>query len=391
MSFYPLKLSLADKTTGLPITTYTQLNLRWSVDSYASAKYSQLAVSGGTYTFGSVGDPIVPGLYKLYDNTTELTAFGVIPIGEPQAVLLTADNTISGDNTFNGENTFNGDVILNDVTFNGDISVTAGNNLTVADAPVNPTEVLRLADLGNYAVLSGGNDFVGNQNFQDGVSFENDPPTCASPPVTGSSLCNQDYIQGIIDSIEVTPAQYSVNEIELMPGGTEQTGKVYTTYANSMQYALATAGVDHRICITVKGMGVAGYNYINISNAGGDYIDDYIHLKGINQDILLIPPATDNVGVSTLGNTFIENFTIYKDDTGVSLLFTNIIFKDIIFDLICSGVTFNNCKFRNCEMKVNDDGDNTATFTNCKGNLTASNQSVGSSTVDANIKPKADF
>jgi len=93
MGFYPLKLSLADKTTGLPITSYTQLNLRRY--NYSVAAYSQLSQSGGTYEFGNVGTPIIPGDYKLYDNATELTAFGIIRIGEPDAVLLSPVKILS--------------------------------------------------------------------------------------------------------------------------------------------------------------------------------------------------------------------------------------------------------------------------------------------------------
>ena len=391
MSFYPLKISLANKTTGAPLTTYTQLNLR--VSPYSTALYSQLSSSGGIYTFGDVGSPIVPGEYKLYDNNTELTDFGILKIGESNAVLITENQSVAGNKTFTGNTIFSGVVELNDdVTITGDVVIQSGGSLQVDNTPTDPNDVIRKSEYDVTAKLDDDNEYTMSNNFTASTVFSfDDPPECDALPTEDNHLTNKLYVTTAISGIEVTPFQESPNIIRLIPGGTQQTGQVYTTYANAMQYALASASVDRRMYIEVQGMGTAGYNYINISNAGGTYIDDYIHLIGTSQDIIMIPPATDNIGVSTLGNSIIENFTIYKDDSGVDLLFTNIIFKDIIFDLTCLSVTFNNCKFKNCEMKVNDDGDNTATFTSCKGNLIASNQSVGSSTVDANIKSKADF
>ncbi len=214
-------------------------------------------------------------------------------------------------------------------------------------------------------------------------------------PTVGSAAARKAYVDDAIDTavsaIVITPYQESPNVIRCIPGGAEKTGQVYTTYANSLQYALAVAGVDHRMTIKFEGMGTAGYNYINMSNAGGDYIDDYIHFKAINQDILLIPPATDVIRVGALGNSIIENFTIYKDDSGVDVEFENIVFINCSFNLTVLTATFTNCRFKNCDIIVNDDGDGTATFTNCKGRAD-SNQSFGTSTIDGQQnKHKLDF
>jgi hypothetical protein len=247
------------------------------------------------------------------------------------------------------------------------------------------------------AVLTANNTFTGTNTFSGDTAFNGDIQLGAGDFIyvtedatTDSQLPNLGQVNTLIGASAIIPFQESPNVIRLIPGGSEQTGQVYTTYANAMQYALATAGTDHRMCIKIEGMGVAGYNYINMSNAGGAYIDDYIHLKGINQDILLIPPATVTVGVSALDNTIIENLTIYKDDIGIDLVFENLFFKDVAFNLAVNSLTFTNCKFKNCDLKINSDGGTDATFTTCKGNFIASNQAVGVG-VDTNVKPKADF
>lgn len=368
MSFYPLKISLADKTTGLPITTYTQLNLRSSVDSYATAKYSQLAVSGGTYTFGSVGDPIIPGLYKLYDDTTELTAFGVYQIGEPAAALKDGDNAFTGDNTFAGTSDFAGDVTVEDITVNGNMAVTTGSNLTVADAPVADTEVVRLIDLGDYASLTAGNDFVGTQNFQDDVSFENDPPTCASPPVTGSSLVNQDYIQGIIDAIEVTPYQESDNVIRLMPSGIKETNKVYKVWTECQTVAGAFSDTNRRMTIEIRGTGTS-QNYITVNSQ----FENYVSVKGDNQNVIL--KVADDTYTVTAGSVIVENLQIQGDgSTTDTPVFTNFVFKDVYFNMDSTSIGFVACQFRgNCYIKntgsISFDG-------NCVGGYVATNGTI---------------
>lgn len=103
LSFYPLKISIADKTTGDPITsaTYSDLNLR--TGDYSTRAYTMIGSSGGTFEFGDSGTPMVAGDYKLYNNNTELTAFGIIRIGEPNAVMLTTNQTVGGSKTFSSQ------------------------------------------------------------------------------------------------------------------------------------------------------------------------------------------------------------------------------------------------------------------------------------------------
>ena len=400
---------LRDLTTGAGRVGLS-VKLRHQDDSYASDIYTASAISGkpGGYEFQDV----VYNKYKLWVNGSEDDLFGGA----------------------NGRWLPEGNEVIRLVSGEWDA---LSNKIVNVDDPDDPTDALNMqtgdsrylptSAADGYVKTTGAQDIEGLKTFKDdlktdfiyedtanaGVNIDgvvlkdggidaaqlNDDLNAAGHSITGvisddgdsgSTLMSKTWILAKIADVAVVPYQESPNVIRLIPGGSEKTGQVYTTYANAMQYALAVAGVDHRMCIKIEGMGVAGFNYINMSNAGGDYIDDYIHLKGINQDILLIPPDTVTVGVSALDNTIIENLTIYKDDIGVDLVFENLFFKDVSFNLAVLSVTFTNCKFKNCDLKINDDGDTDATFTTCKGNFIASNQAVGAG-VDTNVKPKADF
>jgi len=400
----PVGLENVDGSINVDETIST-INLR--ADPYTSATYNGTLIDHGVYQFSNVAS----GEYKVYSGDDVLTIFGIIKVGEHNAVMITGAQTIAGVKTFSNQMVLSAGVQTDTISEKTSTSGVTIDGVLIKDSLdvsgiVAKTGAQSIAGLKTFT-----NDIETDYIYEDttnaGVTFPDDPTTVGTlvltqigsnfslggyfgtgvpTPVTGSGIANKTYV----DSMSIAPYQESPNVIRLIPGGSEKTGQVYTTYANAMQYALATAGVDHRMCIKIEGMGVAGYNYINMSNAGGAYVDDYIHLKGINQDILLIPPDTVTVGVTTLDNTIIENLTIYKDDIGVAIVFENLFFKDVSFNLTVLSATFTNCKFKNCDLKINDDGDTDATFTTCKGNFIASNQAVGAG-VDANIKPKADF
>lgn len=159
LSFYPLKISIADKTSGDPITvaTYSQLNLRRY--DYSVAAYPMIGSSGGTFEFGDSGNPIVAGDYKLYNNTTELTAFGIIRIGEPNAVMLTTNQTIAGVKTFSNQ------IILSAGAQTDTISEkTAGSGVTIDN-------ILLKDDLATSNIPSLGtnnNTFTNTNTFESG-------------------------------------------------------------------------------------------------------------------------------------------------------------------------------------------------------------------------------
>lgn len=368
MGFYPLKLSLADKTTGAPITTYTQLNLR--VYPYASAEYSQLSQSGGTYEFGNVGDPILSGDYKLYDNATELTAFGIIRIGEPTAVLTAGDFTIAGEITFDGVvNMGNGNQI-GDTEFSGDVDILTGNNLKVVDAPIDPTDVVRLTDLTGFAALSGGNEIADTQLFTGEVGFDQ-TPTCATADGTEGAnyLINQGALQAAIDTLVVVPFQESSNNLRLMPSGIVETNKVYNAWTEIQTVAASYSTNNRRYTIEIKGTGES-QNYITVNYA----FQNYVSVKGDNQNIIL--KVADSTYSVTAGSVIVENVTIQGDgSTTDTPVFTNFIFKDVYFNMVSSSIGFVNCTFRgNCYVK--NTGGSISFDGNCIGGYVATNGAI---------------
>lgn len=351
-----------------------------------AAEIGGTLIDHGVYQFSSV----ISGDYEVYSGATKLTIFGVIKVGEKNAVMTSGTQTIAGAKTFSNQ------IILSSGVKTDTISENTSNTGVTIDGILLKDSL----NTSGIMALSGNQTATGIKTFatvamtQAGSNFNMAGwyITNLSDAVTGSGAATLSQVVTLIAAAEATPFQESPNKIRLIPGGSEKTGQVYTTYAAAMQYALAAAGVDHRMCIEIQGMGVAGYNYITINNSGGAYLDDYIHLKGINQDIVMIPPSNATVSVSTLGNSIIENVTMYADVMGDTLAFTNIIFKDVYFDLIATSVTFTNCEFRNCSIKVNDDDDATATFTTCKGASVTANQDFGSSPIKGwSSTPKADF
>lgn len=349
-SFYPLKLSLANKTTGVPITSYTQLNLRWSEDSYATAIHSQIGTGdGGIYTFGSVGTPVAAGDYKLYDNTTELTAFGVIRVGEPGAVLTSGDQlTIAGNKTFTGIVTLT-DAILGDTLITGDMTIATGKSLTVDKTPVTANEVLRLKDLDGVALLSGGNEIADTQLFTGEVGFDQTPVCATADGTQGASyLVNQGYIQDIVDNIEVTPFQESSNNRRLMVDGIQDTNKVYTTWAEAQNNARSYATSNWRITIEIKGAGESS-NEITVTDGsipGNNPFNSFVNVKGDNQGIKL-QVSDIAYSIAALGNTIIENVSIERDDsTAGTPTFENFIFKDCYFNFDTASLGFINCQFK---------------------------------------------
>ncbi len=401
----PVGLENVDGSINVDETIST-INLR--AYPYTTPTYPGNLIDHGVYQFTGVES----GEYKVYTDNDPLTIFGIIKVGEHNAVMITGNQTIAGVKTFSNQMVLSAGVQTDTISEKTSATGVTIDGVLIKDSLDGSGIVAKTGNQTIAGLKTFSNDIETDYIYEDtanaGVTFPDDPTTVGTlvltqigsnfslggyfgtgvpTPVTGSGIANKTYV----DSMAIAPFQESVNKIRCLPGGSEKTGQVYTTYANAMQYALAVAGIDHRMCIEFDGMGTAGYNYINMSNAGGAYIDDYIHLKAINQDILLIPPATDTVGVTTLGNSKIDNFTIYKDDSGVDVVFENLEFNNCSFNLTVLTATFTNCRFKNCDIIVNDDEDGTATFTTCKGTAN-SNQNFGSSPISGfSAKPKADF
>jgi len=170
MSFYPYNLPLEDNT-GTPITTYTDLNLR--ISPYSSRAYTQLAHANGVYTFGSVGDPIVSGEYKLFDTNTEITAFGILKIGENGAVMVDGNQTVNDIKTFSGQPVLSAGVKTNTISENTAASGVTIDGVLIKDSLAG-SNIASASDLDALELLCA--DFVNrsagtNQNIYRLLTF----------------------------------------------------------------------------------------------------------------------------------------------------------------------------------------------------------------------------
>ena len=406
----PVGLENVDGSINVDETIST-INLRSS--PYSTATYSGTLIDHGVYQFSSVDS----GEYKVYSGSSELTIFGIIKVGEHNAVMITGNQTIAGIKTFSNQMVLSAGVQTDTISEKTSTSGVTIDGVLIKDS----------LDGSGIVAKTGAQTIAGRKTFSDdiktdyiyedtsgaGVTFPDDPTTIGtlivtqagsninmagyrvtglSEPTSGSHAATKTYV----DTISFTPFQESTNMIRCIYSGTQDTNKVYTTYLASLSYAMLIPATSTRIItIFFTGMGSAGLTAIDMvsydAGGGAMFLDDYINLTAINQSVVLTPPD-DTVGVSTLGNSTISNFKIYKNDAGSDPIFTNIVFNNCYFDLTVNTATFNNCKFLNCYIKVNTDSDGTATFTSCKGTATTSNQSFGSSSIDGwSEKPKADF
>lgn len=344
------------------------LNLRAS--PYSSATYNCNSHLGdGVYDFLSV----VSGEYKVYNDSTELTKFGTIKVGEDGAVLTTGNQTVGGSKSFSSAAVFTSGFLTNTIT-----ERTSGTGVTIDGILLKDNLTTSgIAGLSLNNTLAGnntfqgdnsfeGNDgFVGTPTFEAGAKFTGVVPTCDTAPSGSEDLANKDYVDSEIAAISVTPYQESTNVIRLIPAGIQETSKVYTSYATAQNFCRGYATNNWRFTIDIEGAGTGGVNITVTDGAipSNNAFNDYVSLRGKNHNIVL--QVDDDTFSVTAGKVVISDVTIARDDNGAGTpAFANFIFNNVYFDFDVSDLGFNGCVFRNCYIK-NTGG--TITFTSCKG------------------------
>lgn len=360
---------IRDLTTGAGRNGLT-VWLRHKTDDFAGNQIQATAVEGKQGVYQALNVPY--NLYKLWVNGTEDTTFG----GTNGRWLPNGDGVIR----------LNGD----------DWDAITKKIINVADAE-DPTDAMnQQASDDRYVMLDGTNDpslwlsVLGGTLDGNLLMHSNQVKNIADATDAQDAVSKAQ-----LDAIETTPYQESPNEIRLIPGGSTKTGQVYTTWNAAMGYlkSLSPSGTK-RFVINIGGMGVGGATTIPVTeNDGGspptNYFESYISLFLKNRFIKLeIPDDTMSVVANTVS---IEGGTIYKNDGAADPVFENFRFVNVYFDLTVNTVTFTGCTFEHCYVKVNDDGDGSATFTSCKGSNSTSNQTLPATISGWSEKPKADF
>jgi len=348
--------------------------LRYDVDDYATDYSVGSHLGDGIYQF----ENIISATYRVYLSGSQLTKFGEIQVGESGAVLLLANNTISGNNSFTGTNTFR------------NITIPTGYDITLTDIPTTSTDAVNKTYADTKAGIDENNTFTGENTFSSETTYEalatyeNYCPQCAEVPTEDNDLVNKLYV----DSIEVTPFQESPNVIRLIPGGVATTAQVYLTYSSAVQYAKSVRASTRKMCIKVEGMGTSN-TLIQISDggiSGQGYFENYISMIGLHQGITLKLPD-DTLSFGSAGTATIENFTFIDTDGDSNNTFTNVTFKDCKFNL--SGeVTFSGCTFSGVNL-IKTVGNQT--FTSCKGGTVYSTEAIPATVQGVGEIPSADI
>jgi hypothetical protein len=359
---------LRDPGTGIGLPDQT-LKLRHLADGFATDVYTLSQIDSVTKPGAYKVNGVTTGTYKLWVNGTEDPTFGAdegVEITEHDDIII---KVVDGDDTY----------------WDG-----KGHEFRNAGAPTAGTSLIRQDDA-DARYLRSGEDLdlqtVGIL-IQDGVN--------AQSPASVQQLVDLATDLAVsISEIVVTPYQESPNKVRLIPGGSTKTGQVYTSWNDAAIYCKSSgASSTKRFVVEVCGMGVSGSTSVAIaSNDGGTptgYFNNYISYFIANRFIKLLVP-NDTMEVSTLGMTSVEGGTLFIDDVAANPRFNNLHFVNVYFDLVCASVIFTNCKFENCFIKVNDDSDDTATFTTCKGSGTTSNQVIPSTITGWGEKSKDDF
>jgi len=207
----------------------------------------------------------------------------------------------------------------------------------------------------------------GFNNYTYDASMGNKKIKNLADPVDNTDAANKQWVLDQINTIQIIPYQESPNIVRLIVGGTQETGKVYTSWPMAMWYCKQFAGDTRRYTIEIKGTGTTT-THIEINSGGISGLvpfENYISIKGENQNIFL--DAVDgNSYLVTLGKVIVENVTIFCNTESAALSFNGFIFKDCVFDMTSiEQLEIINSAFR---------GDNvfkiegTLKLTNCRGN-----------------------
>lgn len=251
-----------------------------------------------------------------------------------------------------------------------------GQILTGLPLAVENTDAVSLAKLiaylasEAYAKEGAQNIFTEPNTFTNETAFSNYPPLCDVDPSNDNHLARRVWVIEQINN-SASPYQESINVIRLMPGGIQQTNKVYTSWSAASNAARLLAGDLRRMTVEIRGAGDGGATIIPSDGgiSGNNVFNSYVSYKGINQNVLLELAGTGTFGANV--GTIISDLTFYCDDPDADITFTGFVFNNVYFNFQDStALNFNSCTFRGCDIKVVA---GSAAYTNCKGGNVVTN------------------
>lgn len=330
-----------------PDTTLNGLiNLRLS--PYSTASYTGSHIGDGVYSFSSV----VPGEYKVYNDTTEMTSFGIIKVGEDTAVLTTGNQTIAGTKTFSTQVVLSAGVQTDTIS-----EKTAGAGVTIDTMLFKDNlTTSNIKSLSGNQTVTGDNTYTGEQTFSVSTYFQND--TGVSPAIypqlqNSSDAPSEDvhltpkfYVDDAVASVVVKPYQQSGNIRRVQYGGVTEAGKVYGSIADCITDFGTTSATSRLQIILEKGQ--ADSNYSNLYQLLHSTIDakGYISITGLTREgtHLILGGTGDSASCTTGSNFSFENMTIYMTTEVADRTYGSISFIN------CTIYAYRNTNFANCNI-----------------------------------------
>lgn len=329
----------------IPTTGLTQLNLRAS--PYAVATFTMDAEIGttGVYRFLNV----VSGEYKLYNNTSELSNFGIIKVGEDGAVLLTGNQTIAGTKTFSSQ------VVLSSGVQTDTISEkTAASGVTIDGILLKDS-----LDVSSIVAKSGNQTIAGDKTFTGTSTLGNVSITgdvtldtgstinIPDAPTTGNHATNKTYVDAQVASISVIPYQFGDNERYVISNGTVQTNKVYTAIQTAID-SCSSPAIDNIFLIHLKRGDSVSSTADNIFYLSHAELENHVNIIGSGVMTRLVLGTT---GASVTKIMTIENCAIWlgANDITTDRVYNSFTFRNCVI-YAYKNLTLTNCKIDNCKI-----------------------------------------
>lgn len=383
-------------SSGVPLSGQTVKLRRAGLDNFGTDYLTMVDVAGKPGKYKTV-DAYVSDRYKVWVNGAEDESFGGpdgLEITKQSDILLKSGGTMTGDINMDGKKitnlpnpATNGEpatkgwtdsekLAKSGGTMSGDIDMDGHKVTDLADA-TDPGDAVSLQFLEqalvdeDYAKRTSQNIFTEPNTFSDQTSFSTYPPLCDVDPTNDHHLARRAWIIQQINNAAV-PYQESVNVIRLMPEGSDQTNKVYNTWAKATNAARLLAGDLRRMTVEIRGAGTAGATIVPNDGgiSGNNAFNSYVSYKGINHNILLELSGTVNISVS-LGTSLVSDLTFLCEDPDAEITFNGFIFNNVFFDIQnATSLEFINCEFRNCIIKQ---AEGATTYTTSKGSGVTTN------------------
>jgi len=366
------------------------INLRLSPYSVAAYTGSLDGAGTGRYAFTNVES----GDYKVYNSGSELTAFGIIRIGQSDAVLITGAQSLNGIKTFLAQPVFDvglktdtiseetaaagvtidGILLKDSLTASGIASLSATQTIAGATTMSN---LIVPAITGSSSVVNAGEGDARYIRKETGVTAQQiysdiifrvlpyliDDPTHVKH--AANRLFVENYCTALLGSMNPSAYQQSGNILRLIPSGVVETDKVYKTIQFALDKAEDLAASDRRMIIEIHGNGTGlvegNYNMIPSGVA-----EPYIDLIGMHPSVLMgVGEATyeGTAGANIMANMILDNYNENAETDFENRIFYNVKFQNT-YGSGTPAFNFTGCIFIGCSITTGFTFDVT-----CKGNV----------------------